>query len=717
MSFSTMIICKSVIAIAIICLRSGFAITKKSGFIYLFFVFLFLPAILSPESANADQFADVSNWGGTGLLETPNARVLQEGQMRAGMGQVDPYRFYYMAVSPLKRFEVGLRLTEVLGVPALSANYGNTKDKALDFKYQFLPESKWLPALALGIMDSHGTRKYPAQYIAASKKISLFDFTVGFGNGRFGKRPLPAKGEGLGLEIFSDFNSWIDEGQFFGGIQFAFMDNLSVLAEYSPIKYEVQKNDSAQAKYFRDPVRSPFNFGLRWRPWNWLSATLMYQRGEQIGLNFAFNYDLPNPLIPIYNHPYKEMPDYRLNPWEERIVRGLVATGFRNIVIHKYMDELYVEAENDKYYYTPRALGMMLRTVTDLSPAEVRSFRLILTNNGIPLVSFSCRRDDAVLFHGERLTAQDFLSVAKIDTKLSEGLTGRRHNPNWWDYGFAPSLRMFLNDPSGFFKYRFGARGWLSAYPWKGGTLAMGMESYPLNTVSTSNAPSPTAVRSDIVQYQQNNAALGILLGEQIKKFPHEIYGKLTAGILEIQYTGLDGEVAMPLLDGRFMAGISGSIVQKRDPDNILGLKKNDYKSTYHTAFFNLRLNIPEAEVSVDLKSGQFLAGDRGTLVTLSKFFNGVVLSAWYSFTDTNMFTDPSNRGYNEKGISITIPLRHFKGTDSRTVYSFGISPWTRDVAQDISHFTSLFDYIGRNSQIFLKKDALSGNSTESGLN
>jgi hypothetical protein len=138
----------------------------------------------------------------------------------------------------------------------------------------------------------------------------------------------------------------------------------------------------------------------------------------------------------------------------------------------------------------------------------------------------------------------------------------------------------------------------------------------------------------------------------------------------------------------------------------VFAFKENDYKSRYETVFVNTRLNLPEIEGAVDLKMGQFLAGDRGTVVTFSKFFNGVVLSAWYSQTNTDLFSDIYNRGYHDKGISLTIPLRLFTGKDSKTTYRFGLSPWTRDVAQDINHFHTLFDYMGRNVDIFLNKDS-----------
>ncbi len=109
--------------------------------------------------------------------------------------------------------------------------------------------------------------------------------------------------------------------------------------------------------------------------------------------------------------------------------------------------------------------------------------------------------------------------------------------------------------------------------------------------------------------------------------------------------------------------------------------------------------------MSIDVKAGRFLAGDKGARITVSKSFNGIVLSAWYSFTDTSIFSDSFNRGYHDKGVAISIPLRMFLGRDSRTVYSYAVTPWTRDVAQDIAHNTSLFDFIGRNTTLYLNKD------------
>ncbi|MEF9427432.1 MAG: YjbH domain-containing protein, partial [Candidatus Mariimomonas ferrooxydans] len=81
-------------------------------------------------------------------MEIPTARVMKENSLRIGVSQIKPYMYYYGAISPLNRLEIDGRITEVIGVPALTASYGDYKDKEISLKYQFIPEGKYIPAVA-----------------------------------------------------------------------------------------------------------------------------------------------------------------------------------------------------------------------------------------------------------------------------------------------------------------------------------------------------------------------------------------------------------------------------------------------------------------------------------------------------------------------------------------------------------------------------------------
>ncbi len=643
-------------------------------------------------------------------MEIPTARVMKENSYRLGGGQVRPYRYYYGTISPLEGLEINGRITEVTGVPGFGetggSSYGDYKDKAIDLKYRFAGEGKYMPALAIGFMDPHGTRLYSSQYLAASKQIYPFDFTLGFGNGRFGERPLPPHEEGLGLEIFSNPAEWVRESQLFWGIQFVPSDKFALMYEYSPVRYHKQTRDPAQPEYFRRPVPSPFNFGMRYKPSRWSEIDISYQRGNQIGFNLSVGFDIGKPVIPLYDRVYKEKPTGDTDTLYARLVRSLYKSGFSDISVFMKDNELWIEAQNDKYFYNARAAGVVIEILPALMPADARRIHIILRENGIPLSRFTFDTVDLLDLRSGRMTLDEFLRLSEFSTAVPDDITvppGMYRKR--YGYGLKPDLQMFINDPSGFFKYRLGVKAWFSYHPWKGSSFVTALAAYPLNNISTANEPLSIPVRSDLVSYKREKTALDRLMFEQTGKLSPDIFGRFSAGLIEVQYAGADAEIAMPVLDGRILVGLSGSAVKKRQRDNPLKLADDDAGKVYTTAFFNTRLNIPEREMAVDIKAGRFLAGDRGVRLTVSKHINGVTIWAWYSITDTSVFRDEFNRGYHDKGIGVSIPLRLFKGTDSKTVYSYILSPWTRDTGQDIDHFSSLFDLIGRNTRIFLDKD------------
>ena len=681
----------------------------------LLFFLLFLPFPVFSQTQNSklktqnsidEPFTYPANWGGTGLMEIPTARIMRENSYRLGFSQVKPYRYYYGAISPLKGLEIDGRITEVLGVQGLAnPEYGNFKDKAIDIKYQFLSEGKYMPAFALGIMDPHGTRVYPSQYIVASKQIYPFDFTLGFGNGRFGKRPLISRSDNLKIEMFSDTNEWIKDSQVFWGIQFAPSEKYALMFEYSPIKYHEQTSDPAQSDNFHGPVPSKYNFGLRYKPTKWSEIDLSYQRGDQFGISLSTAFDIGKPLIPIYDNIYREKSFDRRNPLQNRLVKALYNSGFSNIGVAVIDNDLWIEAQNENYLYATRAIGVILNILADINPKDINKIHIVLKENEIPVVELVTSRIDVMDLYTEKMTLNEFFSLSELHTDISGTPDISVEHRKLFNYGARPSLETFLNDPSGFFRYRLGLDGWVRYNLWKGASFVTGLATYPLNNITTTNEPLSIPVRTDIVEYKKKRIVLNRFLFDQIKRLDTRIYGKLSAGLLEIQYAGIDAEAAVPVLDGRILLGLSGSAVKKRAADSPFKLVKNDAKDIYTTAFINARLNIPETEMAIDVKAGRFLAGDNGIRFTVSKFINGVTVWVWYSLTDTSVFKDKFNRGYHDKGIGVSIPIRLFKGTDSRTSYTYALAPWTRDTGQDIDHFSTLFDFMGRNTKIFLDKD------------
>ena len=92
-------------------------------------------AIGSSANASDAPFDNPANWGGTGLMEIPTARILDDGVIRAGHNRSLPYIWTYAAMGVFPGLEVDLRYTELDGVEGgLGEDFGDYKDKALDLK-------------------------------------------------------------------------------------------------------------------------------------------------------------------------------------------------------------------------------------------------------------------------------------------------------------------------------------------------------------------------------------------------------------------------------------------------------------------------------------------------------------------------------------------------------------------------------------------------------
>ena len=662
---------------------------------------LLVSCFSAPARAGDEPFTSPSNYGVTGLLETPNARVMKENRYRLGATQVHPYRYYFGTVGLFDRVEVNGRFIESLGIPTQTGS--SSKDKAFDFKLQILKEQKYLPAFSVVVSDPTGTRIYASQSVVLSKQIFPFDFSFGFGNGRLGKEQLPEQGEGFKIEMFSNPSAWWQDALPFGGIQFAPADWITLMAEYSPTRYERQTRDPAQPKYFQEAVPSKFNAGVRLKPFRWAEIDVSWQRGQEIGVSASVSFDIGRPILPIYDPPYREPEPLRRDPIADRIAAALHATGFSDIGVEGDDFSLRIDAENDRYFFTPSAVDALLDAIAPIVPPGYEYVRVRIKENGIPMAEFLTTTAALEGLREGRIPRNRFFELSAFRTQDIGAPIPRTVNRRWFDWGVGPSFEMFINDPSRYVSYRLGVTAYLHAFTWKGGTAVLGVEAYPFTTVTTADAQlSSIPVRSDIALYKEQTVSVGQLFFEQIGKGESQIYGRAAAGLLEIEYAGVDAEVALPLFRGRLIADAGGSLTRKRAPDDPFAFTGSTW---YRTALLGARLNIPEADLWFDVKGGRFLAGDYGALFSVSKFIRGVTLSAWYSATDTSIFSDSFNRGYHDKGISVVIPIRLFLGRDSRTAYRFSFSPWTRDVAQDIYHHRTLLDFIGRNTEISLDKD------------
>ena len=65
-----------------------------------------------------------NNAGNTGILETPNARIMPDWSMRVFVNQTQPYTYYGFAATPLPFLEGNFHMTQIDGVAGFSDSDG-----------------------------------------------------------------------------------------------------------------------------------------------------------------------------------------------------------------------------------------------------------------------------------------------------------------------------------------------------------------------------------------------------------------------------------------------------------------------------------------------------------------------------------------------------------------------------------------------------------------
>ena len=639
-------------------------------------------------------------WGTTGLIRTPNGRVIEDGDLRFTFSNSYPYRNYAVAFGFFPFLELNGRITELLDQKLSGSGwekYGYYKDKAADFKLLIFSEREWAPSFSIGAQDFHGTQLFFNEYVAASKKIDNLDFTLGYGGNLFGS-------------IFKEENTETRELKgVFGGIEWKLRPNLSFLFEYDPTD-KLALNSKVK-------IESHFNYGIRWEPLRWLKCGYSFQRGNEHSFYLAFTWPFGAQIqsqkpdepffgsvnrAPIFSPVFKTYSkDSEIPERLSRIRDLLVEEGFIDVKVTLSLNKksLYIEYENRKYLSEIKGLGRALRVVIAQYPSDVEMLHIIVKSNNIPMFTVSLNPRDFADFLNGKLTSEEILGKIQIihgvskhvylekDREIAAGSV----NPSVFSCRFKPfEIETYWNDPSGFLKGRIGPTVLLKEDFGKGLSAETYLRFPFFSNVKTDlSAISDKPIRSDIVDYLQNTGVEVDLFVNKFFRLGDSSFGRLTAGYLELQFAGISAEYLKIIKDGRFGLGGEISVARKRDPDSVFGLE--DYTSI--TPFLNSYMFMPELNTTLQTSFGKFLGGDIGAKFQITRYIRGGSVFLWYTNTDTSGFTGP-NKGYADKGVGFTLPITIFRNHDCQGSYKYAFSPWSRDVGQKISQVYSLYDFI-----------------------
>ncbi len=272
-------------------------------------------ALLSPPSAAADTAALVGDYGSSGLLQTPTARMGTDGSFYGGFSYASPYSRYFITFQVLPWLEATLRYTSISNRrygPVEFSGEQSYKDKAADVKIRLLDEGIYRPSIVLGFRDLGGTGLFQTEYLVANKQLGDFDVSLGVGWGYLANRGIVKNPFGLvadsykrrdaGFGLGGTLNNNFFKGEnigLFGGVSYQTpIKGLSLQVEYDSNNYQSEPQSN------RFAVSSPVNASVVYRRADWLQASVGIERGNTLMLRLVgttnFNQD---SKFPKYDPP------------------------------------------------------------------------------------------------------------------------------------------------------------------------------------------------------------------------------------------------------------------------------------------------------------------------------------------------------------------------------------------------------------------------------
>lgn len=354
---------------------------------------------------------------------------------------------------------------------------------------------------------------------------------------------------------------------------------------------------------------------------------------------------------------------------------------------------------NDHYFAEVDAVDRLTRILMANTPANVETFRLVAVANGVPQREFNILRgtQERELAHNGQLSvlgAGTTVQPASLQNPLLEAATRETYPRFFWE--IFPHFRHELFDPNNPFATQFllAAHGRLSLFP--GFSLDGRVESslfdnFRRDRKSDSVLPH---VRSDFLDYfGKGKTGIGNLEADYRFRLAQDVFAVARAGYLESMFAGVGGEVLWRPQGQRWALGVDVYQAWQRDFDRMFGLR--DYRVT--TGHLSVYYASPWYGLNFIVRGGQYLAGDRGvTLEITRRFSTGVEVGAF--MTKTNVPASQFGEGSFDKGIIVRIPIGWFAPLETQGQLAVDLRPVQRDGGQRLDGDALLFSETQRAS-------------------
>ncbi len=418
--------------------------------------------------------------------------------------------------------------------------------------------------------------------------------------------------------------------------------------------------------------------------------------GAPISASLLSAVDLENLATPAVQVQTIDASNATVTPDRGRVERAIRAAITAQ---HIYVEalalgrgELVLYYSNGHYFAETDAIDRIVRILTKEAPPEIEKFRLIAVNAGVPVREFDVLRAPVERSYEQENGTIFNHTVESVPPAMNQPVLATAETKIYpqFSWGLFPQFRQALFDPSQPFGVQFLAVASAAL------DLAPGLSLYgslegnlydDFNTARVSDSQLPH-VRSDFMKYfTQGKNGIGNLEADYRFRLAPTVFAKARAGYLESMFAGAGGEILWRPEGARWALGADVYQVWQRDFDRLLGLQ-HYHKTTGHISLY---YDSPWYGLNFELRAGQYLAGDRGlTLQITRRFSTGVEIGAFA--TKTNVSAAQFGEGSFDKGLIIRIPLDWIAPIETQSQIAMDLRPVQRDGGQALAGDATLYE-------------------------
>ncbi len=667
-----------------------------------------------------------NDWGEIGLIQTPSARMASVSAMRVNISKVLPYTRSNVMFQPTDWLEAGFRYTDIgnrLYDPTGALQTNQTfKDKSFDFKLRLREESSYAPAVSLGMRDIGGTGLFSSEYFVASKRFGDFDASMGIGwgymassgnisnplgklNPSFYARPNASTATGGEIGFKALFRG---PTGLFGGVQWRASDVLTYKVEREANNYQNEPQGNTLAR------RSFWNFAANYRYSPSIDLAVGFERGNKLMIGVSFQTNLDGQNVPkLLNPPppaFQAVPSVLSSAVRsaDTFAQDLLSqTGWNLLGMEEARGVvmLRVEAGTGDGMQRRERMDRLNGVMQAYAGAHIRRWSVVFVEKGLTISALEVDRDAWVARHTQPLPASlkkdAVVAYQPSESQASNSPKLVDKGPKAFSFGVGPSYSHILGGPDAFYLFRLGAAA-NASYQFNPSTWVQGILDFRVldnfeqfKYTAPSNLP---RVRTFAREYATSSRTTIPLLQATHVAQPFEShFTSFYGGMLESMFAGVGGEWLYRPTQSAFAFGVDVNRVQQRDFNQNFALRDYKVNTGHATAYWDTGVS----DILLKLQVGQYLAGDRGATLDISRRFNnGILLGAFA--TKTNVSALQFGEGSFDKGLYLSFPFDVMLPKYSDKSVTVSWQPLTRDGGVRLNRANPLYNLTsGRDVKAF----------------